>query len=85
MSLSSILTELKIPVWIIKHLQLNNNKNTSDLDNNGGDEPGLCILFPSGFSLTASDLTYKKQSSSPLGNQASRGDWRVMTPSLHLH
>lgn len=35
MSVSNILTELKIPVWIIKHLRLNNNKNAFDLNNNG--------------------------------------------------
>lgn len=29
--------ELKIPVWIIKHLQLNNNKNAFDSDNNLGE------------------------------------------------
>lgn len=56
MSVSSILVELKIPVRIIKHLQLNNNKNAFDLDNNGGDEPRIRILFPSRFFLTDSIL-----------------------------
>ena len=52
MSVSSVLVELKMPVRIIKHLQLNNNKNAFDLDNNGEDEPRICILFPSKFFLT---------------------------------
>lgn len=47
---------MKIPVRIIKHLQLNNNKNTFDLNNNGGDEPRICILSPSRFFLTNSVL-----------------------------
>lgn len=54
MSVSSILVELKIPVRIIKHLQL--NKNAFDLDNNGGDESRIGILFPSRFFLTNSIL-----------------------------
>lgn len=84
MSVSSILTELKIPVWIIKHLQLNNNKNAFDLDNNGRNEPRICILFPSRFFFTTSNLTSEKQCLSLLDNQPFRDVQRVMTPIFSI-